>query len=595
MSKENNMGSPSGTVAKKSRIPLVVGCVIGAIVVLCIASYLILCAWASHHILQRTSALGVELAGMTEEEAVAAVEEQVTELQNTPVNLVCEQTESTFSCSLAQAGLSLNETALKQAISQDSGGFLTRGWTWLHRRKAASQSASAADLLYFANPSYLTDLMEQAEEELTQPMVPYSYTVEGNSLTITRGTDGLEVSMEDLETQLMAALAAGELTDIPITAEWVPADEPDFDQLYNEVLIEPEDAHLDSDTYEVVDSVVGVSFDVENAETLWNSAGDSQTCTISLVYTDPDLSTEEFESLLFRDVLGESTTYISGSSNRLSNVTLAAQMCNDSILNPGEIFSYADHLGDCSESQGFLPAPSYLDGATVDSVGGGTCQDSSTIYAAVLDANLEVVERRCHTYTISYLPLGSDAMYSTGWSDMKFANDTDYPVKLELSVSGRYLTVQILGTKLDNTYVKMEFNTLSTTPYTTTYKIDDSVTSPGKTKVSVTPYTGYKVEAYRCVYSGDGTLLSRTYESTSTYSKRDQVVLVNSADAAQYGLASAVPADEPDPDADADTGSEEPADIDETQPDTAAQADPDTDATAAEAAAEVTADSEAAA
>lgn len=389
--------------------------------------------------------------------------------------------------------------------------------------------------MYFSNPDYLTGLVEQTTAALTWDATEYSYAVADGCLVVTRGTDGMAVDLEGLEEQLLEQLNLCDTDSIAIQGTFTPAEDPDFQAILDEIYVEAENATLDSTTYEVVEGVTGVSFDVETAQQLYDETEQGESCSIPLIYTEPDITATQLQARLFADVLGECTTYVSGTSNRLSNVALAGQLCNGIILLPGETFSYAAQMNGCTESMGFLPAPSYVGGLTVDSIGGGVCQGSSTIYTAVLYANLEVVQRRNHTYAVSYLPLGSDAMYSSSGSDFQFRNNTDYPIKLDISVSGRYLTVKILGTKVDDTYVKMEFNTLSTTAYSTVYKIDNSVAADS-TKVSVTPYTGYKVEAYRCVYSADGTLISRTYESTSTYSKRDQVILVNSADAAQYGL-----------------------------------------------------------
>jgi hypothetical protein len=102
------------------------------------------------------------------------------------------------------------------------------------------------------------------------------------------------------------------------------------------------------------------------------------------------------------------------------------------------------------------------------------------------------------------------------------------------TVSGRTLTVNILGTKSDNITVEMTNEITGTTPYNTVYKVDSSIPA-GSTQVSVTPYTGYTVKVYRNLYE-NGTLISTTLESNNTYKSRDKVVLVSPADAAQYGL-----------------------------------------------------------
>ena len=111
-------------------------------------------------------------------------------------------------------------------------------------------------------------------------------------------------------------------------------------------------------------------------------------------------------------------------------------------------------VGSRQASRGFLPAPAYVSGQTVQEIGGGVCQGSSTIYLAALRANLEIVERYPHGYITRYVPDGMDATVYYGVKDFRFKNDTPFPIKIVGSVSGRTLTVNILGTKHNNITVE---------------------------------------------------------------------------------------------------------------------------------------------
>jgi hypothetical protein len=193
------------------------------------------------------------------------------------------------------------------------------------------------------------------------------------------------------------------------------------------------------------------------------------------------------------------------------------------------VFSYNPVVGPRTTETGFKPAPAYVQGQTVDEVGGGICQTSSTLYLATLRANLEIVERQNHSYISSYITAGMDATVSYGALDYRFKNNTAYPIRIEAGVANRQLTIRIYGTKTDDVTVKMTYEILSTTPYGVVYKADSSVPA-GTTKVSVTPYTGYKVVTYRNLYNGSGTLISSTQEAVSTYKTRDKVILYNPAD-----------------------------------------------------------------
>ena len=83
-------------------------------------------------------------------------------------------------------------------------------------------------------------------------------------------------------------------------------------------------------------------------------------------------------------MLGEARTHVSSSAGRIGNVKLSAKLINGIVLNSGDTFSYNDSVGKRTEARGFKPAPAYVKGETVDEVGGGICQTSSTLYLACL-------------------------------------------------------------------------------------------------------------------------------------------------------------------------------------------------------------------
>src|SRR5699024_9850628 len=171
-----------------------------------------------------------------------------------------------------------------------------------------------------------------------------------------------------------------------------PPQEPDFQEIHREVYAQVQDAQMDPETFEVSESVVGVDFDVEALRTAYAAAGEGETFSIPLEITQPKETRESLEAKLFRDLLGEGTSAVSGSANRKFNVKLSAQACNGVVLMPGEVFSYNNTTGSRTADKGYLPAPAYVGGASTDEVGGGICQTSSTIYYAVLHTNLEIVE-----------------------------------------------------------------------------------------------------------------------------------------------------------------------------------------------------------
>lgn len=137
------------------------------------------------------------------------------------------------------------------------------------------------------------------------------------------------------------------------------------------------------------------------------------------------------------------TTYFSNSGNRGHNITLASSRLNSTIIMPGETFSYLKVVGPYGASNGYLPAPIYLNGTSATANGGGVCQLASTLYNAQLKAGLETVSRRGHTFAPTYVPKGLDATVYSTTTDYKFKNNYKHPIYIVSYVKGNYLTVDI--------------------------------------------------------------------------------------------------------------------------------------------------------
>lgn len=137
------------------------------------------------------------------------------------------------------------------------------------------------------------------------------------------------------------------------------------------------------------------------------------------------------------------TTYFVNAGNRGHNISLASTRLNGTILMPKEEFSYLKIVGPYGASNGYLPAPIYLNGDTATANGGGVCQLASTLYMAQLKAGLKTVSRRGHTFAPTYVPKGLDATVYSTTTDYKFENQYSYPIYITSYVDGNYLTVDI--------------------------------------------------------------------------------------------------------------------------------------------------------
>lgn len=524
---------------RRGRLPVLAGAVLAAL----LALYIGLCVWVAVNgrILPNVQVGGLQVGGMTETQAEQLITaETQARFASKSVELICAGRSARFSGSCVTADASA--AALSASAVGRSGSPLLYGFSYLRAWTRPTQLSLPLQL-DTADPQGV-DRLDLLFRELEWAVEPSRWDLTEEGVQVVKGRSGSRYDREAVAQQLLQAIvtaADGGQAD-PVRAEPVrtPPDPLDWQAIAGQLFLSPADASIDPETREILPSVTGVSLDVERARRLYDQADEGAGFTIPLTLTQPAVTTE----LLFRDVLGEVQTTISGVANRVANVALAAELCHDILLLPGDVFSYWDTVGPCSAAQGFLPAPSYVNGATVDSVGGGICQVSSSIYYAALKADLEIVERQNHSYAVGYVPDGADATVYSGHPDFRFKNSTDYPIRIVAYAKGRSLTVRLEGTKTDDTYVQMQFVELSRTQPETIYKADESV-PVGTTRVSVTAYTGRKVEAYRCVYSGDGTLLSKTLESVNNYKKRDKVVLCNPADLYLYDPT--IPAPSPSP------------------------------------------------
>ena len=513
--------------------------VVAALVVVLAAVYCGLCSWVrgNGRLLPGTVAVDaergdrLELGGLTREQAAARVEGYMNS------HLLQRVLTIRYPGGTAQVDGSLLEADPEAPVEQglaykDGQGFLRLGLLWLGAGEPAQVSLSA---------STLTDAGRQEVQRLIQQVVQASYVapVETTAVvdetaavaTVTIGTEGRKVDGDALLTQVEAALVSGQ-RELEVELVAIPVEKADPITVNDLIYRAPRNPQRQADGT-VTTPQTGLSVDNAAAKPLLDNAQPGDQVEIPLVITAPDFS--GCEDLLYQDLLVNCVSSLDGVATRDFNVNRTAEFCNNTILMPGDVFSYLGTIGDPSVANGYQVSTGYKGGKTVEMEGGGACQASSALYYCAVYANLEIVNRACHAFSIAYLPLGLDATVYYPSLDFQFRNDRNYPIKIVSYVSNHKLYMQIWGTDEDGSYVVPERHTLSTTKWETVYKPDETIPA-GTTKVDVTPYTGYEVEVYRCVYDKDGNLISRTFENYSKYAKRNKVILFNPADAASLGL-----------------------------------------------------------
>lgn len=339
----------------------------------------------------------------------------------------------------------------------------------------------------------LNEFGKQAVGERKQHYVEFG---DDGMATVYSGSTGYDENPETARNEVIEALSNEQFTNISVTYNTAPPDEMTIEAFDALVYKDPVDARYEvaDNNVTVVPGETGRYINKDEAMPLLQNVYEGcQPVKIPYYVSQPAKTAAMLQEKLFADTLGSySTSYGSSDSNRRANIARAAELINGTVLAPGEVFSFNDTVGYRTKENGFHPAKEYVDGQSVDGIGGGTCQVSSTLYSAVLYADMSIVERLNHMMTVGYIPLGQDATVADDSVDFKFKNSSDYPVKIHAYTSGATITIDIIGTQW---YPPR------------TVKISSTTTKQGENTV---------VYSTRYVYAGDE-LISTDKLNSSTY------------------------------------------------------------------------------
>jgi len=375
----------------------------------------------------------------------------------------------------------------------------------------------------------LTSLIDSINAQLPDRVVNPGYSIDGTNLVITSGKDGILISSSDLKDEILSFLndisSKNETINIPVNN--VGAEPINLDAIYKDIFKLPVDASYTTNPYVVYPSSNGLDFAIsmEDAKAIISNQQDEYTIPLKITY--PNVTTKQIGNEAFPDLLSQfSTSFTSSGYNRSNNIILSSAKLNGLVLMPGEEFSYNQAVGQRTKAAGFRKAGAYSNGKVVQEVGGGICQVSSTLYNAVLYANLEIVERTNHYFNPGYVKAGLDATVSWGGPDFRFKNNRNYPIRIVTDTSGKKLKVYIYGLKTDDDCtVVLDPRYISSVPYKTTYQKDPSLAT-GETRVISSGSNGCKTATYKYVYDKNGTLISSECISRDTYSPHNKVVAV---------------------------------------------------------------------
>ena len=537
--------------ARNRKILLVSICTVTILLLAAIIAGVLLFANANKDdgkILNNVTVAGINIGGMTPEEAAAAIH-RATDMTYTVENMVITLPDTILELSPKDTGAKLDVNAAVEAAFNYG-----RTGTAEENKQAKANSLlsnhTIALLPYLSlNTDYIRDQLEQYGEAFNSDYQESSWDLEGDmpeldgdkfdenakaqTLVLVPGKPGRHVDIDNIYNDVLDAYSMNKFTvKTSMTDKEQIPETLDLKEIFEMLNTESIDASMDMDTFEVTMEVYGYTFDLEEAQKLLSETPYGETLEIPMEIVVPQVLSKDLEENLFRDVLASTQTPHTNDANRNTNLKLACEAINGLVLMPGDTFDYNKTLGERTEARGYKPAGALSAGTSTTEVGGGICQVSSTLYYACLLSDMEIVTRRSHSLPSSYMPMrGIDATVSWGGPEFRFKNNTNYPVRIEAEVSGGQVKVKLIGTDEKDYYIKMEAKTveiLNPETIEETYTAAEA-RAKGYTngQVKQQPITGYTVYSYKCKYDKEtDELISRDYEATSNYVKKDKIVIV---------------------------------------------------------------------
>ena len=508
---------------KSKKKYIVIACIIAAVVVIgvLLSTIFALVNIENEKMISGISIEGIEVSGLTNEEAKAKVEAIYNQKKEKEINIKYEDYESTLNPTLMEVEYNVDkavETAYK--IGRTENIFVNN-----YEILKTLIMKENVDVEMTLNEDVTKQNIQDISVNLPGVVIESSYSVEDDELIITKGKAGVIVDTDKLYEEVKESLnninANDEIIEIPVSQK--EPEEIDIQKIHDEIYKEAQDAYYTKNPFTVYPEVEGVDFDVESAKKILEEEKDEY--VIKLTITKPKVTISQIGSEAFPDQLATFTTrYDVSDVDRSTNLRIACQKINGKVVLAGDTFSYNQALGKRTEAAGYKNGKVYEAGQVVDGIGGGICQISSTLYNTALLANLDIVERRNHQFVTSYVPAGRDATVVYGVTDFKFKNTRKYPVRIVASANNGIATISMYGIKEENEYTfKFSTKTVASIPTTTKY-VEEASLPAGTEKVKQKGANGLKTETY-ITKMLNGKVISTKLLSKDTYDAMQRIVL----------------------------------------------------------------------
>ena len=413
-------------------------------------------AQAEDQIGQGVSIEGIDVSGMTYEEAQAAVKQKAFDMQNSTIKVLIN--DESVEATAVDFGLQWkNRNVAKEAMDIGNSGNAIKRYK---DSKDLTQEKKELHLEFSVNEDAVKAFVEKCKQYDQEPIEASIESDGAGGINMQPGQAGIVVNVDE---------------SVKVLEDYIAND--------------------------------------------WTGAADSSV-ELSVKVQEPSASEEDLETIT--DVLGTYTTYYGSTYGRNTNVERGAELINGHLIRPGESFSVCDHLVPFNAENGYELGGAYENGRVVQEYGGGICQVSTTLYNALLLAEIEIDERHNHTMSVSYVPPSMDAAIAEGSMDLVFTNNLDTPIFISGYAYGGELTFTVWGKEYrpEDRYVYYEGVETSTIPAPTTtllYAADDQNVGYFSQVQSAAP--GSTAVCYKYVnYNGETTqeqINSSTYEASS--------------------------------------------------------------------------------
>ena len=382
------------------------------------------------------------------------------------------------------------------------------------------------DIVYKYDNKKLEELYQITSSLLKDKVLDDSYEIdeETHELVLIKGSKGNGLNKEKFEKDIVNLLKENKTKEYLLTLEKKDPKTLDSNTLYKGIKRDAKDAEVIEEKGKKPifnKEIYGHDIDKNVLSDLLEQLKlkkEKETIKFKLKVIEPKVKYKDIAWTKFEDVLGSLTTrFPAYNKNRATNLSIALSKLNGIIVMPGEVFSFNKIIGDTTAAKGYKPAATFKGVKVVNELGGGICQSVSTLYNAVLYANLQIVARRPHSLAVGYVRPGLDAtMYYPG-IDFKFKNTRDYPIKIKTTFSWNgNMSVSILGTREDVEYkIELSSRIISKKPFETVYEVDPNM-APGTEKVEHSGVDGYTSEAYK-ITKLNGKVIKRELLSRDTY------------------------------------------------------------------------------